>query len=154
MHDHSRYIDFFIYLFLGVVSFPMPLSDEAIEDVVDALEPNELRHLYKELNLTPADQEDAVKENLDPQDVDLKEKARYVLKYWRQTNGSKATKKKILEALRANKRTQNAAYKLEQKWNVQYAPQADSNVNLNGSVTHSQNGPNMKKQKCSAKSDL
>ena len=118
---------------------------------MDALEPNELRHLYKELNLTPADQEDAVKENLDPQDVDLKEKARYVLKYWRQTNGSKATKEKILEALRANKLTQNAAYKLEQKWNVQYAPQADSNVNLNGSATNSQNGPNMKKQKCSAK---
>ena len=130
------------------------LTDRQIDDIVDILEPNELRHLYKELKITAADKEEAVKENLDPQDVEPKDKARFVLKYWRQTNGSEATREKILEALRANKLTRYAAYKLEQRWNIQHASQGDGNVNLNGSDTHSQDGPSKKKQKCSAKSDL
>ena len=125
------------------------LSDEDIEDVVDLLEPNELRHLYKELKITDTDKEEAFKENLDP-----KAEARLILKYFRQINGSDATREKILEALRAKKLTRYAAYKLEQRWNIQQVPQGDGNVNLNGSDTHSQDGPSKKKQKCSAKSDL
>ena len=123
----------------------LSMSDQDIEDVVDVLEPNELKHLYKELKVTTADKEEAIKENLDP-----KAEARLILKYFRQINGEEATREKIIDALKANKLTWYAAYKLEQRWNIQCAPQGDGNVNLNESATYSQDAPKKKKQKCSA----
>ena len=156
MHDYSQSID--VSLSTGLYKYV--LSDQDIDNIVDILKPNEIRRLYKGLNVSPIVKEAAVKENLDP-----KEEARLVLTHFRQMHGKEATREQILKALRANKLTQYAAYKLEQRWNIQYAPQGDGNVNSHASATHSQDGPRKKRphsqdgprkkrQKCSAKSDL
>ena len=71
-------------------------SESNFDDIIQTLGPDELRKLFHALSIKQYDIEKAER-RANTDDVDLK--ARAVLRWWKKTNGRKATRDVILEAL-------------------------------------------------------
>ena len=71
-------------------------SESNFDDIIQILRPNEIHKLFHELGIRQHEIEKAER-GANTDDVDLK--ARAVLRWWKKTNGKKATRDVILEAL-------------------------------------------------------
>ena len=71
-------------------------SDDDLSDVIKLLGPDDFQKLYDELQIHHRDVQKA-EERSGTKDVDLKAKA--VLRHWKTTQGRKASRQRILDAL-------------------------------------------------------
>ena len=96
----------------GFVDLDETVTDRDIGDVVSSLSLSAVQLLYEKLEIPYTDVEKQ-EENAGCRDPDIK--ARYVLRYWRQINGKKATRRRLLEALKICKFIK-AMETLEKRW--------------------------------------
>ena len=92
-------IDWFIDLFIDwFIFFAEKVSDKDIQDVVFKanLDYNKLENLFAELEITASEID---KERRNAKTDDYQIQARFVLRFWRETKGNLATRRRILDAL-------------------------------------------------------
>lgn len=85
-----------------------------ISDFVDALTSDELSNVYEQLDI---EHRQVLKAHERANSADPDQKAKAVLRYWKEHNGQKATRRKLLKALEKCQ-YMNAMEELQEKWKI------------------------------------